>query len=140
MFRVENEDWVEIYRETGAKKPDADYYAYGDGGADYHLAGHMRSLVQISDVDDGVYLLNPKAVTPDGEWEAWFFANWVPGARRFPSFAHLMLHEYRSFAQLEGIVGADRGLPTLSTFAPGVPRVAAQRCARTSSHRFHLRS
>jgi HEAT repeat protein len=32
-------------------------------------------------------------VWPDGEWETWFFANWVPGAVRYRSFAEWMRHE-----------------------------------------------
>ena len=50
--------------------------------------------------DSAIYLLNPKVVTPDGEWEAWFFANWLPGAARYRSFVELMQAEYRSFRQL----------------------------------------
>ena len=87
-----------MYSKFGSDKPDNEYYAYISKSAGNYLSAHMACLVQISDVDDGVYLLNPAAVTPDGEWEAWFFANWVPGPRRFPSFAHMMLSEYRSFA------------------------------------------
>jgi proline dehydrogenase len=32
-------------------------------------------------------------VWPDGEWETWFFANWLPGATRYRSFADWMQHE-----------------------------------------------
>src|SRR6266446_7591623 len=32
-------------------------------------------------------------VWPDGEWEVWFFANWLPGATRYLSFADWMRHE-----------------------------------------------
>lgn len=44
-------------------------------------------------VGTAVYLLNPRVAGPDGEWEAFFFAHWVPGARRFPSFRALMQAE-----------------------------------------------
>ena len=123
-FRVENRQWVEVYSESGSEKPDDEYYAYSSEGAPDHRAEHMACLLQISDVDDGVYLLNPAAVTPDGEWEAWFFANWVPGAQRFPSFAHLMLSEYRSFAKLEKIDFAGVRLPTLDVPPLDVPRTS----------------
>ncbi|MCY2952989.1 MAG: HEAT repeat domain-containing protein [Planctomycetota bacterium] len=132
-FRVENEQWVEVYSDSGSPLADEEYYDYGEDGAPDHRNGHMPSLLQISDVDDGVYLLNPEGVTPDGEWEAWFFANWVPGAKRYPSFAHLMLHEYRSFACLGGVKGADRGLPTLEAPGPDVPRVPAQRIRKKAA-------
>lgn len=35
-------------------------------------------------------LLNSHIVSPDGEWEAIFFANWIPGNRRFRSFRDLV--------------------------------------------------
>lgn len=125
-FHVENEGWVEVYSESGSSLPDEEYFAYGKEGAPDYRAEHLRFLLQISDVDDGVYLLNPEAVTPDGEWEAWFFANWVPGAERYPSFVHLMIHEYRSFARLQGIQNVERGLSTLKTPAPNFPRKPAK--------------
>jgi HEAT repeat protein/cell wall assembly regulator SMI1 len=124
-FRVENEQWVEEYAQDGSKQPDTEYYVYSPEGAADHRAEHMSSLLQISDVEDGVYLLNPEAVTPDGEWEAWFFANWVPGAMRFPSFAHLMLREYRSFAELEEVELGDVPFPQLDVVLPEVPRTTA---------------
>jgi hypothetical protein len=131
-FRIENEHWSDVYAEGGSKAPDQEYYAYDhEGSGQAHRAAHMKHLIQISDVDDGVLLLNPQAVTPDGEWEAWFFASWVPGAMRYPSFAHLMLREYASFARLQGVDISDPPLPTLDTPAPDVPRVPAKRVRTT---------
>lgn len=53
-------------------------------------SAHSKSA--ISDIgDDAVYLLNPQVLTEDGEWEAWSFAAWLPGAVRFPSFWDLIL-------------------------------------------------
>jgi hypothetical protein len=126
-FRVENEQWADVYSEPCLDPPDEEYYDYNEDGANALRSQYMNSLVQISDVDDGVCLLNPEVVTPDGEWEAWFFANWVPGARRFPTFAHLMLSQYRTFAQLEGVKLASDVLPKLSIPAADVPRVQAKR-------------
>ena len=31
-------------------------------------------------------LLNPRIISGNGEWETIFFANWVPGNRRYRSF------------------------------------------------------
>jgi hypothetical protein len=36
--------------------------------------------------EDDMILLNPQIVSPDGEWEAIFFANWIPGNQRYRSF------------------------------------------------------
>lgn len=44
-------------------------------------------------VGTAMYLLDPRSVNADGEWEAWFFAHWVPGIDRFPSFRALMQAE-----------------------------------------------
>ena len=38
---------------------------------------------------ENMILLNSKIVSPDGEWEAIFFADWVPGNRRYRSFYDL---------------------------------------------------
>ncbi len=126
-FRTENEQWIEVYSASGSRIKDAKYYVYTEEGAAEFRAKHLASVLQISDVDDGVYLLNPEAVTPDGEWEAWFFANWLPGAKRFPSFAHLILHEYQMFAGLYELEPTDFGLQALTSFPADVPRVAAER-------------
>jgi hypothetical protein len=128
FFRQENEQWVEVYQQLPAPRSKKQYFVYSDDGASDYRSKHLQSAIQISDVDDGVYLLNPEVVTPDGEWEAWFFANWIPGAKRFPSFAHLMLAEYRTFARLESIQkpGYVAG-PSLEVFGPEVSRVRAKR-------------
>jgi hypothetical protein len=44
-----------------------------------------------------IYLLNPKIVTSEGEWEALYFAHWIPGAERYPSFWELMQAEREAF-------------------------------------------
>ena len=62
---------------------------------------YLQTALQISDVgDSSIYLLNPQVVTEEGEWEAWFFANWLPGAARYRSFQELMKEEYRNFLAL----------------------------------------
>jgi hypothetical protein len=126
-FRVENEHWAECYAASGSSLPPEEYYVYGTDGAPDYRAEHLASLLQISDVEDGVYLLNPEAVTPDGEWEAWFLAHWVPGANRFPSFAHLMLHDYQTFTTLEKIQTPRFRPPRLHTPGPNIPRGPAAR-------------
>lgn len=72
-FRVHNADWVAAYRDT-----------YPDLGA----------CLQVSAVGDAaVVLLNPGVVAADGEWQTYFFANWVPGAREYRSFQEFMESE-----------------------------------------------
>jgi hypothetical protein len=79
----------------GRPVADADYFVYGDE----QDAGSIRpeyvdGALQIGDSDDnGIYLLNPKIVAPDGEWEAWHLAPFYPGASRFRSFAEMIRQE-----------------------------------------------
>ena len=78
---------------------DEEYLVYGktQDPARFRVE-YLESALEISDTgDSAIYLLNPKVVTPDGEWEAWLFANWLPGAIRYRSFAELMEAEYHSF-------------------------------------------
>jgi predicted DNA-binding WGR domain protein len=71
-FRDRNRSWIDAYREEGADIP------------------HLNDTLQISEARDGeVYLLNP-SVEAAGEWEAWHFANHVPGETRYTSFLDLI--------------------------------------------------
>lgn len=83
--------------------PDEDYFRYNDSQYEYNMRGeYLRGCLMISDWGDAGFLaLNP-AVQHNGEWEAWHFANWMPGARRYRSFAELMeaaLTNYKEFKQ-----------------------------------------
>lgn len=90
-FRVRHQDWIDAYT----------VHTYGDEHEPGSLAAGLRAALEVSDVGDAaIYLLNPLVVAADGEWEAWFFANWVPGAERYPSFWALMQAEYASFRRL----------------------------------------
>lgn len=55
----------------------------------------LSTAVQISEMEDSLVLLlappRPGEVVPDGEWEAWAFAAWLPGAEAYSSFRELML-------------------------------------------------
>lgn len=101
-FRKEHRDWVEAYTMQGMEPPlvsEQDYFNYAsETSGDFDLS-HLGQTLCIGEVgDDAVLLLNPMVVWPDGEWEVWFFANWVPGAERYRSFADWMRQE---LAQLQ---------------------------------------
>ena len=71
-----------------------------------------------------IYVLNPLVVAPDGEWEAWRFAHWIPGAERFPSFELLMRAEHALFlnnGEHKKFFGPYQGV-----YAPDQPRHAAR--------------
>ncbi|MGW4469776.1 SMI1/KNR4 family protein [Nonomuraea sp. NPDC004354] len=78
---------------------DEEYFTY-DEGQDCCL--HFRTeyipdTLWIGEHDEGAFLLNPHIMTPDGEWEAWFMASWLPGATRFRSFWDLMRDQYSGY-------------------------------------------
>ncbi|MCC7446707.1 MAG: hypothetical protein IT324_04785, partial [Anaerolineae bacterium] len=91
---VRNRNWIDIQREF----PDA----AGDTDDAFPPVAHLQAALEIAERYDGaVCLLNPLVVGPDGEWQAIFMANWIPGAYRFASFWDLMQHEYQSFRDLD---------------------------------------
>ncbi len=97
-FRDSNSDWIHTYTEAADNAPEVtedEHLAYADDCVRFRLA-YLPHLLQIGDEYDGsVYLLNPLVTTSDGEWEAWAFANWYPGATRSPSFADLVTSTHR---------------------------------------------
>lgn len=93
-FRNAEADWIRMWIETSTHPdlPVEKHLVYGDeqDPAVFRLT-YLQATLQIGEVNDGaVFLLNPDVQTADGEWEAWIFANWFPGARRYPTFGDLM--------------------------------------------------
>ncbi len=82
--------------------PDAVYFVYDEKqDSAVFRTEYLKTALEISEPGDAaIYLLNPEVITPDGEWEAWFFANWLPGARRYRSFLELMQAERELFLGL----------------------------------------
>lgn len=90
--------------QTPADTPelaDEYYLQYDDSQVEGILRpGHLGQCLMISDWgDNGFLALNP-AQQREGEWEAWHFANWMPGARRYRSFAELMHSSYQAYVEL----------------------------------------
>ena len=81
---------------------DAEYLVYGEDQDPRKIRPeYLKTAIEISDVGvDSIYLLNPQVTSPEGEWEAWFFADYLPGADRYPSFQVMMEAEYRNFLEL----------------------------------------
>lgn len=91
--------WTEGYGDV-PRVGDEDYFVYGEAQDTYSIRPeylpHTLKISHTKDASD-VYLLNPCVVTPDGEWEAWYLAHWLPGAVRYRSFWDLMNGEYARF-------------------------------------------
>lgn len=77
--------------------PDEVYLVYGDEQDPASLRDeYLQTALEIGgDSEQGLLLLNPQVTSEDGEWEAWLFANWLPGAERYRSFRELMQDRHR---------------------------------------------
>jgi hypothetical protein len=118
-FNERNQDWIDAYMHPYEKIPelclvcpegmlqtptvtDEEYFTYGENQNPGHFrTEYLQTALEISDRgDSAILLLNPQIVRKDGEWEAWLFANWLPGAKRYGSFLELMRGEHESFLQI----------------------------------------
>jgi len=118
-FRERNQAWIDAYVRPenngitivyppGQSPPkprpltDEEYLAYDEHQDSCRFRDeHFQAALEISDVgDSAVLLLNPEVMDDAGEWEAWMFANWLPGAHRYRSFRELMQGEHESFCRL----------------------------------------
>jgi hypothetical protein len=93
-FRVRNREWIDAWTSAGTVDiPDERYFVYGPEQDPCDMRPeYLEHALEISQMGDAsIYLLNPEIVGDDGEWEAWFFASWNPGANRYRSFAEMML-------------------------------------------------
>ena len=128
-FCRENQDWIDAYVEPAEGEPLVPLKQHRDYSDKQdpckYRVRHLQTALLISGVgDSAVYLLNPKIKTKDGEWEAWLFANWKPGASRYPSFWEMMQDECRSFVMLREASEA-RYFPEdgLDTLLPKMPHL-----------------
>ncbi|ESA34182.1 cell wall assembly cell proliferation coordinating knr4 [Leptolyngbya sp. Heron Island J] len=118
-FSIRNPTWLEQFilenneiqqaqshNNNGLSCPqeisDRDYFVYGERQDCSKLRiEYLRNTLEISDRgESSIYLLNPQVVTGNGEWEAWFFGDWLPGADRYRSFREMMQAEYKIFLEL----------------------------------------
>lgn len=132
-FRGKNREWIAAYSDphvAGPLPPDELYFNYSAEAACFYNPKHFRQTLQISDVGDAaVFLLNPMVVHPDGEWEAWFLADWQPGVQRFRSFAALMQSQYCQLIGAEETAPGSDPVPMddLPTVYRDPPTVASRR-------------
>ncbi|MEO0840990.1 MAG: SMI1/KNR4 family protein [Cyanobacteria bacterium J06636_27] len=88
-------DWTEFTSEDDSDIPDEEYFVYGEEQDSTSLRNeYLQTALEIgNDGDGGVILLNPQ-IKFEEEWEAWFFASWLPGAERYKSFQNLIQEKY----------------------------------------------
>jgi hypothetical protein len=107
-FAVRHQYVIDVWTRGSEDRPpipDEKYLDYGEDGADEAAfrAEYLQAALEISDREragTAIYLLNPQIVTTEGEWEAWFFAHWIPGAHRYRSFWEMMQQEHKMFLWL----------------------------------------
>jgi hypothetical protein len=111
-FAQRHSNWIEAFiRRYGDRGQDLSsidlstdlaYWVYGEEQDCRSLRSHyLYSALEVSQKGDAsIYLLNPQVTTDTGEWEAWFFGDWLPGADRYRSFEALMRAEYDNFCEL----------------------------------------
>jgi SMI1 / KNR4 family (SUKH-1) len=97
-FHVRHQSTIDIWTSNYVEIiSDDEYYVYGDGQDSTSLrVEYLKTALEISQQEYAgmaIYLLNPQVITDAGEWEAWVFAHWLPGANRYPSFWDLMQAE-----------------------------------------------
>lgn len=97
--------WLEGYTSNGSASmtmSDEEYLVYGEEQDQAIMrVEYLQTALEISDTGDAaILLLNPQILTTEGEWEAWFFTSWLPGAKRYPSFWEMMQSEHQSFLNL----------------------------------------
>jgi len=113
-YRARHQDLIDAGRlgERSQGPPEAlphdAYLVYGENQDSTSLRSeYLETALQISEHEragTAVYFLNPVVVTSEGEWEAWMFAHWLPGARRYRSFWELMGAEYRMFLRVRRVM------------------------------------
>lgn len=140
-FRVQNQDWIDAYTEPAKGDPPlpvSEHCVYGPDQAPWKFRlEFLQSTLLISDRgDDAVYLLNPEVKTASGEWEAWFFANWAPGATRYRSFWDLMQAERESAIRLRD-QNEKRYFPEdgIETLAAKLPYLIDDLAEKAADHR-----
>jgi hypothetical protein len=103
-FSTRNQGWIEVWTAPqlfmeDRAIPDEEYFDYSDDQQPYTLrVEYLKTALEISEEGDGaILLLNPQIKANEGEWEAWYFANWNAGADRYRSFWEMMQGIYRGF-------------------------------------------
>lgn len=124
-FRKLHREWVQAYQFSEPLDiSETEYFDYAKSDSVHFHPKHLQHTLCVSDIgDDAVLLLNPMVIWPDGEWETWFFANWLPGAQRFRSFADWFKHEHADLAAGEFAHELKPGeLPTVYLDPPSKPQ------------------
>ena len=96
-FLAVSNGWQQVAQEAGRLLPvesidwfAADHQEWIDAYADAEEHTGLRRAILLSEGTEAVILLATEIPGAPGECQAWYFANWIPGAMTFPTFRHLM--------------------------------------------------
>jgi hypothetical protein len=74
------------YRESNVSDEEYARFNTSESRAVLRPKYYAKSLLIGTGIDGELLLLNPHLINSEGEWETLFFAHWLPGNTRFPSF------------------------------------------------------
>lgn len=123
-FAVSHAEWITSFNQKNSQQsltpfdnlsngassgyaiPDSEYFVYGpEQDCSKLRAEYLSACLGISEKgESSIYLLNPRVVNYQQEWEAWFFGDWLPGADRYISFQNMMETEHRNFLEMREIL------------------------------------
>jgi SMI1 / KNR4 family (SUKH-1) len=117
IWSSEQVDWVANknpeFAEMSKRNPELDIYdlsdeeylVYDDKNGEHIIRSwYIATALEISDRErhgTAQLMLNPLIISDKGEWEAFFYAHWIPVGIRFRTFWDLMQYLYRAFSQSE---------------------------------------
>ena len=83
--------WMDGYRSVPGPSMATEPLADDPADPATMPAEQLGDAIVVSRTADArVLLINPASIDTTGEWEAWDFATWYPGAYRYPSFGRLV--------------------------------------------------
>ncbi|MEO8396413.1 MAG: SMI1/KNR4 family protein [Chloroflexota bacterium] len=107
IFATSEVEWFRVNHQPRIDSwLNSEYVTSGRAPAD-SFERYLPDALEISATEiagSAVFLLNPRVVNADGEWEAFYYASWIPGVERCESFWALMQREYENnlyFHQLD---------------------------------------
>lgn len=102
-FAARHQEWIDAWTVAARDAepipvPDAVYLTYGPGqNPGLFREEYLQTALEVSDRGENasIFLLNPRVVTAEGEWEAWYLDG--PYAFRYRSFWDMLQAQHEDF-------------------------------------------
>ncbi|MGZ3664959.1 MAG: SMI1/KNR4 family protein [Ktedonobacterales bacterium] len=110
-FAVRNQVWIDAWLEgyhlfgPMPRASDEEYLNYGPHQGAAMREEYLQTMLEVSAEGDNssIYLLNPQIVTPEGEWEAWYFDH--EEITRYRSFWDMLHDQHNEFYLVRALEG-----------------------------------